>query len=55
MVGFSSPIDQATFDFKASLGSALSTIIALNAKIAREEPSTSSVLLYASTRLLVPF
>ena len=45
--------DQTIFDFSASLGSALSTIIALRAKMPSFDSNCSSFLLYASTRLLV--
>jgi len=51
----SRPLDHTTFAFKASLGSALSTIIALKAKIPRPVSSISSLRLYASTRLLLAF
>ena len=51
-MALSKPRDHATFAFKASLGSALSTIMALNAIIATPVSGINSVRLYASARLL---
>ena len=41
------------FDFNASLGSALSTITALKAKIPNPTSASNSDFLYASTKLLL--
>ena len=52
-LGESKPMDHTTLAFSASLGSALSEMMALKAYSPRL-PSSSSHFLYASTKLLLP-
>ena len=55
LIALGLPSDHATFERNASLGSALSTMIALSENRPKPTDVSSSHFLYASTRLLLAF